>query len=94
MCHTDWEYLFETGKGMKFRPFPLVLGHEAAGIVESTGPEVTRFSPGKVCHKQSDDICLISLFFSSQTYIIVLLFSQGTKLFLFFCHTVGNVNAV
>lgn len=46
VCHTDWEYLFETGKGMKFRPFPLVLGHEAAGIVESTGPEVTRFSPG------------------------------------------------
>lgn len=48
---------------MKFRPFPLVLGHEAAGIVESTGPEVTRFSPGKVRHNQSDDICLISLFF-------------------------------
>ncbi|XP_029298002.1 alcohol dehydrogenase class-3-like isoform X2 [Cottoperca gobio] len=31
---------------MKFRPFPLVLGHEAAGIVESVGPEVTKFSPG------------------------------------------------
>ncbi|XP_070818556.1 alcohol dehydrogenase class-3-like [Chaetodon trifascialis] len=46
VCHTDWEYLFETGKGMKFRPFPLVLGHEAAGIVESVGPEVTKFSAG------------------------------------------------
>uniref|UniRef100_A0A8C4I8S5 Zgc:77938 n=1 Tax=Dicentrarchus labrax TaxID=13489 RepID=A0A8C4I8S5_DICLA len=46
VCHTDNEYLFETGKGMKFRPFPLVLGHEAAGIVESVGPEVTNFSPG------------------------------------------------
>ncbi|KAK5864493.1 hypothetical protein PBY51_015730 [Eleginops maclovinus] len=44
VCHTDQEYL--TGKGMKFRPFPLVLGHEAAGIVESVGPEVTTFSPG------------------------------------------------
>lgn len=50
---------------MKFRPFPLVLGHEAAGIVESVGPEVTRFSPGKVYHNQSDDVMnLISLFFS------------------------------
>lgn len=46
VCHTDWEYLYETGKGMKFRPFPLVLGHEAAGEVESVGPEVTNFSPG------------------------------------------------
>lgn len=46
VCHTDWEYLYETGKGLKFRPFPLVLGHEAAGIVESVGAEVTKFSPG------------------------------------------------
>uniref|UniRef100_A0A7N6C175 Alcohol dehydrogenase 6 n=1 Tax=Anabas testudineus TaxID=64144 RepID=A0A7N6C175_ANATE len=46
VCHTDWEYLYESGKGMKSRPFPLVLGHEAAGIVESVGPEVTKFSPG------------------------------------------------
>nr|XP_020463157.1 alcohol dehydrogenase class-3-like [Monopterus albus] len=46
VCHTDWEYLYETEKGMKFRPFPLVLGHEAAGVVESVGPEVTKFSPG------------------------------------------------
>ncbi|XP_050928479.1 alcohol dehydrogenase class-3 [Lates calcarifer] len=46
VCHTDWECLYGTGKGMKFRPFPLVLGHEAAGVVESVGPEVTKFSPG------------------------------------------------
>ncbi|KAL7395564.1 hypothetical protein ABVT39_019307 [Epinephelus coioides] len=46
VCHTDWEYLYEAGKGMKFKPFPLVLGHEAAGIVESVGPGVTKFSPG------------------------------------------------
>ncbi|XP_028445084.1 alcohol dehydrogenase class-3-like [Perca flavescens] len=46
VCHTDREYLYEAAKGMKFRPFPLVLGHEAAGIVESVGPEVTKFSPG------------------------------------------------
>ncbi|XP_034545900.1 alcohol dehydrogenase class-3-like [Notolabrus celidotus] len=46
VCHTDWEYLYESNTGMKFRPFPLVLGHEAAGIVESVGPQVTKFSPG------------------------------------------------
>ncbi|KAA8588657.1 hypothetical protein FQN60_010002, partial [Etheostoma spectabile] len=46
VCHTDLAYLYEAGIGMTFRPFPLVLGHEAAGIVESIGPEVTKFSPG------------------------------------------------
>ncbi|XP_068437528.1 alcohol dehydrogenase class-3-like [Clinocottus analis] len=46
VCHTDWEYLYQAGKFMKLRPFPLVLGHEAAGIVESVGPKVTKFSPG------------------------------------------------
>ncbi|XP_034739280.1 alcohol dehydrogenase class-3-like [Etheostoma cragini] len=46
VCHTDLAYLYEAGIGMKFRPFPLVLGHEAAGRVESIGPEVTKFSPG------------------------------------------------
>ncbi|XP_061581088.1 alcohol dehydrogenase class-3-like [Cololabis saira] len=46
VCHTDWEYLNDTEKRMNFRPFPLVLGHEATGIVESVGPEVTGFSPG------------------------------------------------
>lgn len=46
VCHTDFEYLFQTGNSMKFRPFPLVLGHEAAGVVESVGPGVTKVSPG------------------------------------------------
>lgn len=46
VCHTDWAYLYETGQGMTYRPFPLVLGHEGAGIVESVGPDVTNFSPG------------------------------------------------
>lgn len=52
VCHTDWENLYESGKGVKFRPFPLVLGHEAAGEVESVGPEVTNFSPGKLYNLQ------------------------------------------
>ncbi|XP_024861953.1 alcohol dehydrogenase class-3-like [Kryptolebias marmoratus] len=46
VCHTDWEYLYEAGKGTTLRRFPLVLGHEAAGIVESVGLGVTDFSPG------------------------------------------------
>ncbi|KAG7517399.1 alcohol dehydrogenase class-3-like [Solea senegalensis] len=46
VCHTDWEYLHGRGKGMKFRKFPLVLGHEASGEVESVGAGVTKFSPG------------------------------------------------
>ncbi|XP_034399282.1 alcohol dehydrogenase class-3-like isoform X2 [Cyclopterus lumpus] len=45
MCHTDWEYLYQAGKATRLRPFPLVLGHEGAGIVESVGPGVTKFSP-------------------------------------------------
>lgn len=48
VCHTDWEYLYEAGKGTVLRRFPLVLGHEAAGVVESVGPEVTEFSPGEL----------------------------------------------
>ncbi|XP_063044679.1 alcohol dehydrogenase class-3-like isoform X1 [Engraulis encrasicolus] len=46
VCHTDWAYLHGAGKGMELRPFPLVLGHEGAGVVESVGAGVTRFSPG------------------------------------------------
>ncbi|KAM9777645.1 alcohol dehydrogenase 1-like [Neosynchiropus ocellatus] len=43
LCHTDLYYLAEDQ-----RPdiFPLVLGHEAAGIVESVGPGVTEFQQG------------------------------------------------
>lgn len=46
VCHTDWAYLYETGQTMSYRPFPLVLGHEGAGEVESVGTGVTKFQPG------------------------------------------------
>lgn len=44
VCHSDLYHLFE---GMNKDGFPTVLGHEAAGIVESVGPGVTEFQPGQ-----------------------------------------------
>jgi S-(hydroxymethyl)glutathione dehydrogenase/alcohol dehydrogenase len=41
-CHTDWTAI--TG-GLGF-PIPLVIGHEAAGIVQEVGPGVTSVKPG------------------------------------------------
>ncbi|XP_069029125.1 alcohol dehydrogenase 1-like [Embiotoca jacksoni] len=43
VCHSDLYHLFES---MNKDGFPTVLGHEAAGIVESVGPGVTEFQPG------------------------------------------------
>jgi S-(hydroxymethyl)glutathione dehydrogenase/alcohol dehydrogenase len=42
ICHSDLSLTNGT-----LRPtFPLVLGHEAAGVVSAVGPDVTRVSPG------------------------------------------------
>ncbi|KAG7262346.1 hypothetical protein CRUP_034328 [Coryphaenoides rupestris] len=43
VCHTDLYHLFE---GKHKDGFPVVLGHEGAGIVESIGPGVTEFQTG------------------------------------------------
>uniref|UniRef100_A0A672YQU9 Enoyl reductase (ER) domain-containing protein n=1 Tax=Sphaeramia orbicularis TaxID=375764 RepID=A0A672YQU9_9TELE len=43
VCHSDLYHLFEN---IHKDGFPVVLGHEAAGIVESVGPGVTEFQPG------------------------------------------------
>ncbi|CAB1428538.1 unnamed protein product, partial [Pleuronectes platessa] len=43
VCHTDLYHLFE---GMNKDGFPIVLGHEGAGIVESVGLGVTEVQPG------------------------------------------------
>ena len=42
VCHTDLHYR----QGAINDQFPFLLGHEAAGIVESVGPDVTDVAPG------------------------------------------------
>ncbi len=42
VCHTDLHYR-EGGIG---DDFPYLLGHEASGVVEATGPDVTGVAPG------------------------------------------------
>lgn len=43
VCHTDLTVKNLNGNGM---PFPIVLGHEGAGIVEEVGEGVTHLQPG------------------------------------------------
>lgn len=43
VCHTDAYTLSGADSEGKF---PVILGHEGAGIVESVGPGVTKFKPG------------------------------------------------
>jgi alcohol dehydrogenase len=42
ICHSD----LSTLQGILKKPLPLAVGHEAAGVVESVGPGVTRVAPG------------------------------------------------
>lgn len=42
VCHTDLHYR----EGAINDQFPFLLGHEAAGVVESVGPDVTDVAPG------------------------------------------------
>ncbi|XP_050934150.1 alcohol dehydrogenase 1 isoform X2 [Lates calcarifer] len=42
LCRSDMYYLSESEEDT----FPVILGHEAAGIVESVGPGVTEIQPG------------------------------------------------
>ena len=42
VCHTDLHYR----EGGINNDFPFLLGHEAAGVVESVGPDVTSVAPG------------------------------------------------
>jgi len=42
LCHSDLSVI----DGNRPRPVPIALGHEASGVVEAVGANVTRFSPG------------------------------------------------
>ena len=42
LCHSDISVI----DGSRPRPLPMVLGHEASGVVEAVGPAVTRLRPG------------------------------------------------
>ncbi len=42
LCHSDLSVI----EGVRPRPMPMVLGHEAAGIVEQVGGGATWFAPG------------------------------------------------
>ncbi|MFD4948143.1 zinc-binding dehydrogenase [Streptomyces sp. NPDC058409] len=42
LCHSDLSVV----NGDRVRPLPMALGHEAVGIVQETGPGVSRVSPG------------------------------------------------
>ncbi|KAM9777646.1 alcohol dehydrogenase 1-like, partial [Neosynchiropus ocellatus] len=41
LCHSDLIFLCDDPSN-----FPVILGHEASGIIESVGPGVTEFEPG------------------------------------------------
>ena len=42
----QWTPTFQTQSGGP-RPFPIVLGHEFSGVIESAGPNVTGFRAGE-----------------------------------------------
>lgn len=42
LCHSDWHFV----TGDIPCPFPVVAGHEGAGVVERVGPNVTQVAPG------------------------------------------------
>ncbi|KAJ8385776.1 hypothetical protein AAFF_G00182200 [Aldrovandia affinis] len=47
VCHTDLTCMRELNQSQRaVHPFPLVLGHESAGVIESVGPGVSKFSTG------------------------------------------------
>ena len=43
VCHTDLHVVETDGWGM---PFPILLGHEGAGVVEEVGDDVSQVAPG------------------------------------------------
>ncbi|CAB4427803.1 unnamed protein product [Rhizophagus irregularis] len=52
VCHTDAFTL--SGKDAENGWFPIILGHEGGGIVESVGEGVTSIQPGDHFYKEQD----------------------------------------
>uniref|UniRef100_A0A3Q2QEJ9 Alcohol dehydrogenase 5-like n=1 Tax=Fundulus heteroclitus TaxID=8078 RepID=A0A3Q2QEJ9_FUNHE len=94
VCHTDWQCLYEAGNASNLRPFPLVLGHEGAGVVESVGAEVTKFAPGSfysTAHKYHS-FGFSSLFYSFFSLLkhFVVVFPSGDKVIPLFLPCCGK----
>lgn len=68
LCQSDLYFLY---KDMNKDFFPLVLGHEAAGIVESVGKGVTEFQPGQSNNKTPTTIKYHYLSFVSKTTMLI-----------------------
>lgn len=47
LCYTDMSILKGEYKGRKPVPIPVVMGHEASGVVAEVGPGVTTVTPGQ-----------------------------------------------
>ena len=43
LCHSDWHFV----EGKLNRPFPIILGHEGAGVIEELGEGVTTLRKGQ-----------------------------------------------
>lgn len=58
VCHSD---LFFLRGGAGDHGFPMIMGHEGAGIVESIGEGVTSVAPGRQLTRVSQNSVLICL---------------------------------
>ena len=91
LCHTDFTWL--RSSEVPLGGWPLVLGHEATGIVESTGPDVANIKPGDhvivlwvsncgECYhcKKGNNLCTLNTTFRPQDLESSCFMAKGEKL--------------